>query len=218
MSDFNLYKNEKEISHKTNRIINDYYHAENQAEQKKKRHELFHLLVLLDIKEFKDFDNYKQIKPHEPGDAIIIDENNDKHLIEIFRAFGDMENKIINKIMNNIFESNYEFEEYMGFDYDKMTKMFLDKLFEKNDKEYLKDTQYKTKNILVVTCEHNRCAICGNWVVINVANELEKRLTLTTKNYDNVYVLDYMASGEDGGPITFRLDDEIKEYKKYNLI
>jgi len=215
--EFNLYRDEQKLACKANEIINDYYQEENKREQEKKKHELFHLLVLLDLVEHFDFfADYKEIRPNEPGDAIIIDEKDNKHLIEIFRVFGDIENKIINKKMNNIFNSSYDFEEYSKFDLDKMSGILLDKLFEKNNKEYLKDDQYKTKNILVVTCEHNRCAICGNWIVINAAKKLEASINI--KNYDNVYVVDYMASGKDGGPVAFNLENTIAEFKRYNLI
>lgn len=214
--EFNLYRNEQKISCKANQIINEYYHSQNEREQEKKKHELFHLLVLLDLNHFNSFGDYKQIIPNEPGDALIIDENNNKHLIEIFRVFGDVENKIINEKMNNIFNSNYDFKEYRKFDLDKMANILLVKLFDKNNKEYLKDNQYKTKNILVVTCEHDKCALCGNWIVQNVAKKLEANISI--KNYDNVYVVDYMASGRDGGPVVFNLEEMIAEFKKCNLI
>lgn len=216
-TEFNLYSNEQKLSYKANEIINTWYHAENRKEQEKKKHELFHLLVLLDVVEHFDcFADYKEIRPNEPGDAIIIDDKDNKHLFEIFRVFGDVENKIINRKMNNIFNTSYDFEEYSKFDLNKMSKILLDKLFEKNNKEYLKDDQFKTKNILVVTCEHDRCAICGNWLVINVNKKLETNINI--KNYDNVYVVDYMASGKDGGPVAFNLENMITELRKYNLI
>ncbi|WP_346879908.1 hypothetical protein [Clostridium sp. UBA3061] len=213
---FNLYRNENELSYKANEIINTFYSEENKKEQEKKKYELFHLLVLMDLKHFDRFIDYKEIRPNEPGDAIIIDKNNGKHLVEIFRVFGDEENKIINKKMNNVFSSSYDIEDYCNFDLDKMSKILLDKLFEKNSKGYLKDNQYKTKNILIVTCEHNRCSICGSWIVVKVAKKLENELSV--KNYDNVYVVDYMASGKDGGPVVYDLENMISEAKKCKLI
>lgn len=213
---FNLYKNEQKLSHKASEIINTYYHMVNKREQEKKKQEIFHLLVLLDLEQVDSFIDYKEIRPNEPGDAIIIDKNNNKHLVEIFRVFGDMENKIMNKKMNNIFNSSYSIDDYCRFNSDKMSKIFMDKLFDKNNKEYLKDNQYKTKNIFIVTCEHDRCSVCGNWIVTNISKKLESELNI--KNYDNVYVLDYMASGKDGGPIRFNLENMMAEFKKSNLI
>lgn len=212
---FNLYEDEIKLANKANELIDQYYYNENMKEQIKKKHELFHLLVLLDLKEFH-ITSYNEIKPNEPGDAIIIDEHNDKHLIEIFRVFGDKENKVINDKMNNIFNSNCNIDPYCNFDLNKMANLILDKLKEKNTKAYLQNNKYKTKNILVVTCEHDRCAICGDWLSIMISKQLEE--ALKNKNYDNLYIIDYMASGKDGGPIAFNVENHIKMLKDCGII
>lgn len=214
-NNFNLYENEFDLANKVNKLIDKYYYDENMKEQIKKKHELFHLLVLLELKEFH-ITSYIEIKPNEPGDAIIIDEYDGKHLIEIFRVFGDKENKLINDKMNNIFNFNYNLDIYCDFNLDKMTNIIVDKLKEKNTKEYLQDNQYKTKSILVVTCEHNRCAVCGDWLSTMISKELEA--VMKDKNYDNLYIVDYMASGKDGGPIAFNIENNIKTLKDCGII
>lgn len=90
-AEFNLYSNEQKLACKANVIINTWYRGVNSKEQEKKKHELFHLLVLLDIVEHFDcFTDYKQIRPNELGDAIIIDEKDNFNI--------DGENYIINDL------------------------------------------------------------------------------------------------------------------------
>ena len=97
-----------------------------------------------------------------------------------------------------------------------MKGILLKKLSDKNDKDYLLDSEYTTKNILIVTCEHNRCAIAGEWVGILLGKVLQQQFTM--KNYDNLFLLDYMASGKDRGPISYNLEEEVSKLKEYGLI
>ena len=198
-----LYKNEKKVVLQCNKIIDKFYSDKSKREQEKKKHELFHLLTLIDMNCITWGYAIKEVVPHEPGDAIIIDKSGNKHLIEIFYVFGDEENIEIKKLMKNIFGDDTESYIYNTFDNEKMKSLFLSKLADKNEKDYLKDEQYKTRNILVVTCEYNRCAITSNWVLAKMGTDISE--ALKEKNYDNLYVIDYMSSGKDEGPSGYNI-------------
>lgn len=211
-----LYRNENKIAYKSNEIIEKYYKGVSEREKFKKKEELFHLLVLIDLANNDKKEKINEVIPNEPGDAIIIDKDNNKHLFEIFKVFGDEENILMRKLIENIFKGGSREEKYCYFDAEKMKGILLKKLSDKNDKDYLLDSEYTTKNILIVTCEHNRCAIAGEWVGILLGKVLQQQFTM--KNYDNLFLLDYMASGKDGGPISYNLEEEVSKLKEYGLI
>ena len=99
-----LYRNENKIAYKSNEIIEKYYKGVSEREKFKKKEELFHLLVLIDLANNDKKEKINEVIPNEPGDAIIIDKDNNKHLFEIFKVFGDEENILMRKLIENIFK------------------------------------------------------------------------------------------------------------------
>ncbi len=66
--------------------------------------------------------------------------------------------------------------------------------------------------LLIVTGEYDNCSITGSWVL----KFLQKNELIFKKSFDKIWILDYFASGKDGGPIV--MNDFYNEFVKYKKI
>lgn len=204
-----LYKKEKIIAKLVKRKLENYA---NSKERIKKENELFHLLCFLDVYKKRKLENF--IYPHEPGD-FILKINNKKIMVEVVECFGnpktykDIKNKL-NKIFKRDVSRNFEGE--YNFTIEESLRKF-EQIFnaKNNNKEYLNNPDFSEVILLIVTGEYENCPITGNWII----KFLEEKDFVNNK-YNKVCVLDYFASGVDGGPII--LEDALEELVEYNKI
>lgn len=204
---FLLYENESKITKNAQKIINNYNSSN--REKKKKLFELFHLLVFLEISNFKN----NKIFPNEPGD-FIIKNNNEKYMVEVTTVFGNKEENIkMNNMLNSIFgfengDKNYNEIKFVN---SSMKNLFLKKLKDKQEKNYRDGLNIDKSFLLIVTSEYDNCSITGSWVL----KFLQKNELIFKKTFDKIWILDYFASGKDGGPIVMNnFFSEFIEYKK----
>ena len=201
-----LYSKEKSITKKARNIINDYDNSE--REKNKKLFELFHLLVFLDVANLK----FDKIIPNEPGD-FIIEHKNEKYMIEIVLILGnDNENIKMKNILKKLFAFKNEFEisNQIIFNNQKMKKLFLKKLEEKDGKDYGSNQNISKKYLLIVTGEYDNCSVTGGWFL----KFLQKEELYLEKNFDKVMILDYFASGKNNDPMAIKdFYNEFHEYK-----
>lgn len=201
---FYLYQKEKEIVEKCNTIIKKYYCHENAYEQNKKKHELFHMLVFLNVYKIQ----YKLVKPHEPGDFIVYDKEDKAHLFEVVTVFGELENIYINKRMDTLFNNKTETFKDVAFDEEKLIPMFIKNLDRKNNKPYFKEHIYESANLLVVSSEYDRVSTGGPWYIDYCSKEIHE--ILHRKNFHKAFVLDYAADSVSNGPIVNDLEKDIR--------
>lgn len=201
---FYLYQKEKEIVKKCEEIINQYYYDQNSYEQNKKKHELFHMLIFMDIYGIP----YTLVRPHEPGDFIVYDNENKAHLFEVVTIFGELENIYINKRMDTLFRNEIETFKDVNFDEDKLIPMFIKNLDRKNNKPYFKEHKYASANLLVVSSEYDRASTGSPWYIDYCSKEIKE--ILQRKNFDKAFVLDYAAQPIEDGPIVSDLEKDIE--------
>lgn len=204
---FLLYENENKITKNAKKIINNYNSSN--REKKKKLFELFHLLVFLEISNFKN----NKIFPNEPGD-FIIKNTSEKYMVEVTTVFGNKEENIkMNNMLNSIFgfengDKNYDEIKFVN---SLMKNLFLKKLKDKQEKNYRDGLNIDKSFLLIVTGEYDNCSITGSWVL----KFLQKNELIFKKTFDKIWILDYFASGKDGGPIVMNdFFSEFIEYKK----
>ena len=205
---FLLYESEGKMAKNAKNIINSYNNSN--REKKKKVFELFHLLVFLEISNFKK----NKIVPNEPGD-FIIKNNNEKYMVEVTTIFGNKEENIkMNNILNNIFNFGNDDKKDLEtkFVNISMRNLFLKKLKDKQEKNYMDGLNVDKSFLLIVTGEYDNCSITGSWVL----KFLQKNELIFKKSFDKIWILDYFASGKDGGPIV--MNDFYNEFVKYKEI
>lgn len=203
---FLLYNNENDMVRKANKIIDNY--ANSNREKFKKLFELFHLLVFLDAGNLK----IDKIIPNEPGDFIIESENK-RCIVEITSVFGNKEENIkMKSILNRIFgfTEELEIENEIIFDNEVMKELFLKKISEKENKNYTNNQNIEKSFLLIVTGEYDNCPATGSWFL----KLLQREELLFKKKFDEVWVLDYFASGKDNGPVVIKdFYNDFLEYK-----
>lgn len=184
--------NEKKIAEQCKKLVTKY-DAASPVERFKKRVELFHLLVCFE----RLCRTYRAIKPHEPGDFIVRDDEG-THLFEVVTIFGNKDAyKAIEAHFENLFQHGRRKEERVHLitsfeeNMDKLKELLVAKLWEKNEKDYFKNHSYKTANLLLVTAEYGREKGRAPWFLPLAAGELES--VVAQKNFTKCYVLDYLA-------------------------
>lgn len=207
---FLLYESENKVAKNAKKIINSY--TRSNREKKKKMFELFHLLVFLELSNFKN----NKIVPNEPGD-FIIKNNNEKYMVEITTVFGNKDENIkLNNMLNSIFdfENSNKNDDEIKFINSSMRNLFLKKLKDKQEKNYRDGLNIDKSFLLIVTGEYDNCSITGSWVL----KFLQENELIFKKTFDKIWILDYFASGKDGGPIVMNdFYSEFIEYKKIIL-
>ncbi len=205
---FLLYENEFNIVESSKEIINNY--TKSNREKKKKLFELFHLLIFLELSDLK----CDKIIPNEPGD-FIIENNNERYMIEVTTIFGGKEGNIkINNQLNYIFgfENIVGDNNEIGPTNSSMKTLFLKKLKEKQEKNYVNDLNIDKSFLLIVTGEYNNCPITGSWVL----KFLQENEVIIKQTFNKIWILDYFSSGRDGGPTVIK--DYYNEFINYKKI
>lgn len=200
-----LYKKEKEIVKKAKKIISNFNYSK--REEKKKLFELFHLLVFLEITDVI----YDSILPHDPGD-FILKKGNSNTMIEITTVFGNKNNNIaMTNILSNLFKipTKNTTNNNLIFETNFMKNPFLTQLKEKQNKNYNLKLPINKRILLIVTGEYDNCAITGSWLF----KLIEKNEIFIKDNFEQIWILNYFASGKDNGPII--IEDFFKEFTYY---
>lgn len=204
---FLLYENEVKIAENAKKIISSY--TSSNREKKKKMFELFHLLIFLELSDFRN----NEIVPNEPGD-FILKNNNESYMVEVTTIFGNKEENIkLNNMLNSIFDFKNNDKNIDGIKFvnSSMKNLFLNKLKDKQEKNYSDGLNVDKNFLLIVTGEYDNCAITGSWVL----KFLQKNELVFKKTFDRIWILDYFASGKDGGPIVMNdFYSKFIEYKK----
>ncbi len=205
---FLLYEDEVKIAENAKKIINSY--TSSNREKKKKMFELFHLLIFLELSDFRN----NEIVPNEPGD-FILKNNNESYMVEVTTIFGNKEENIkMNNMLNSIFnfKINDKNIDEIRFVNSSMKNLFLNKLKDKQEKNYSDGLNVDKNFLLIVTGEYDNCATTGSWVL----KFLQKNELVLKKTFDKIWILDYFASGKDGGPIV--MSDFYSEFIWYKKI
>lgn len=172
--------------------------------------ELFHLLIFLELSDFRN----NEIVPNELGD-FILKNNNESYMIEVTTIFGNKEENIkLNNMLNSIFDFKNNDKNIDGIKFvnSSMKNLFLNKLKDKQEKNYSDGLNVDKNFLLIVTGEYDNCAITGSWVL----KFLQKNELVFKKTFDRIWILDYFASGKDGGPIV--MNDFYREFIEYKKI
>ena len=203
--DFLLSANEKELISLCKTKLKDYSKSEH--EQHQKENELFYLLSYFSSANKLSLIN--SISPNEPGD-FILNLGNKMMIIEVVECFGSSKTYIeMRNRINKIFDRK-DRTPIVGqhvFKEKDFVKQFNKLLQEKNNKPYL-DSKFDIKTLLIVTGEFDNCANTGAWFLKSLKTD-----TFDINRYDNIWIVDYFASGMDNGPVFYT--DTINDVKIY---
>lgn len=205
-----LYNQEKNIAEKCNIIIQEYYKDKNDKQKNQKRYELFHMLTFLSVKGIE----YCKIIPNEPGDFLLMDVMGKTHLYEVVTVFGNKhENIWMKSLLEEILGCKSHHKEDVNFNGrfngNQLFENLIKSIDDKNGRDYNKDGDYTTTNLLIVTSEYDRCSICGSWFLRFCSGDIE--LLQQAKKFNKIYTIDYHASAIDDGPVVgdLEVDNEL---------
>ncbi len=197
---FSFYENEDKIKKIVVKKIKG-----NSEECAKRKRELFHLLVFLELSSDYSKDNYEM---REAPDAEIM-HNGQKIGVEIAEVFDGAVSYNEFRSRLNSFLSNNNTERFAQGDPNKasaqMEKVFNRKV-SKLRKIYSKEYDYNVLLIVTTECKENPEPILKHWYERYCGAEKLRKMDGT---FDEVYFLNYGASGKDGGPILMNLKDSI---------
>lgn len=208
-TNYMLYDDEKTIVDNVKKKLVNYGHSNKEKIQK--QNELFHLLCFMYLDNNKEM--YYKVKPNEPGDFILID-NNKKIMIEVVECFGNNSTYIeIKNKMNKLF-NRVNLKNNIGiykFTIDECKEKFNSILLLKNKKQYLNNSDFDKKILLIVTGEYDNCPATGNWIIKFLKDE-----DFLINLYDEIWILDYFSSSKDLNPTIIK--NPVDEIRKYNNI
>ena len=207
--EFSLYKFENKLI----KDVNSLYPDKDSNDGKKKRRELFHLLVFRELSiPYKKYKIYFSERPDfvlkkifkNVGIEIteVIDYGqNDKNLNELLDILLEQRD---GEIPKNIIaqECSQDAKEKMKKQYDEKHRKFNESNWQK----------FKQNILLLVTMESvdNPCPTTGYWFERVFTKD---EILGLKKDFSRIYILNYNASPKDGGPILKNINDII-EYRK----
>lgn len=197
---FSFYENEDKIKKIVNKKIKG-----NSEECAKRKRELFHLLVFLELSSDYSKDDYEM---REAPDAEIV-HNGQKIGVEISEVFDGAASYNEFRSRLNSFLSNNNTERFAQGDPNEasvqMEKVFNRKV-SKLRKIYSKEYDYNVLLIVTAECKENPESIIKHWYERYYGAEKLRKMDCI---FDEAYFLNYGASGKDGGPVLMSLKDSI---------
>lgn len=205
-----MYEFELELTKKINRM----HPSKISNEDKKKRRELFHLLVFMNsLGEYRKYLKYRVIFSERPDFILkkIFSKRIGVEITEVIDFYQN--NKKMNDYLDNLLEQGNKIQSKDPL-IQKCSKDAKEKIKEQCNKKAHKLNEKGwnkfDKNILLLVTmesEDNPCNVTGFWFErVLIKNEILE----LKKGFSDIYVLNYSASSRDNGPIVVDMDEIIK--------